>query len=73
MYDEKHALQSTVKKIDCRLLDVTEIVLIKTLLFGNFSIDAHIHTQIFNASIMYIETKDFRNLCFILNQSFSFI
>ena len=39
--DEIHTLTSTVKTIDCRLLDVIETVLIKALLFGNCSVDAH--------------------------------
>ena len=54
--DERHTLLSTVKNIDCRLLDVTETVLMKTPLFGNCSIDAHTNTQILNASIKYILT-----------------
>ena len=42
MYNhEIQTLPSTIKTIDCRLLDVIEIVLIKTLLFGNCSVDAH--------------------------------
>ena len=28
--DERHTLLSTIKSIDCRLLDVTETILIKT-------------------------------------------
>ena len=44
------------KKIDCRLLDVTETVLIKTLLFRNCCADAHTNTQILNAVIEYILT-----------------
>ena len=54
--DERHTLLSTVKNIDCRLLDVTEAVLMKTPLFGNCSTDAHTNTQILNASIKYILT-----------------
>ena len=54
--DKRHTLQSTIKNIDCRLSDVTEIVLIKTFLFGNCSIDAHAYAQILNASIEYILT-----------------
>ena len=33
--DERLTLLNTIKNIDCRLLDVTETILIKTLLFGN--------------------------------------
>ena len=54
--DERHTLLSTVKNIHCRFLDVTETALMKTLLFGNCSIDAHTNTQILNASIKYILT-----------------
>ena len=54
--DERHTLLSTIKNTDCRLLDVTETVLIKTLLFGNCSVDAQTNTQILNATIEYILT-----------------
>ena len=54
---ERHALQSTIKNIDCRLLDVTETVPIKMLLFGNCSVDAHTNTQILDATIEYILTN----------------
>ena len=54
--DEKHTLLSTIKNIDSRLLDVTKTVLIKTLLFGNHSVDAHTNTQTLNANIEYILT-----------------
>ena len=58
--DERHTLLSTIKNIDCRLLDVTETFFIKTLLFGNYSVDAHTNTQILNATIKYIlPTKRF--------------
>ena len=57
MYNgERQTLLSTIEKIDCRLLDVTETVLIKTLLFRNCSADAHTNTQILNAVIEYILT-----------------
>ena len=49
--DERHNLLSTIKNVDCRLLDVTETILIRTLLFGNCSVDARTDTQIFNATI----------------------
>ena len=57
MYNYKiHTLLSTLKNINCRLLDVTETVLIKTLLFGNFSVDAHTNTKILNATTENILT-----------------
>ena len=58
--DERHTLLSTIKNIDCRLVDVTETVLIKPLLFLNCSVDAETNTQILNATIEYIlATKRF--------------
>ena len=54
--DERHTLLSTVKNINCRLLDVTETASIKTLLFGNFSVDAQTNTHILKATIEYILT-----------------
>ena len=53
--DERHNLMSTIASITCRLLDVAETVLIKTLLFGNFSVDAHtVDKKVLNATIEYI-------------------
>ena len=49
--DERHTLLETIKNFGCRFLDVTETVLIKTLLFGNCSVDAQTNTQILNATI----------------------
>ena len=43
--DERYTLLSTIKNFDCRLLDVTDTVLIETVLFGNCSIDAHTNIQ----------------------------
>ena len=58
--DERHTLLSTIKNIDCRLLDVTETASIKTLLFVNCSVDAETNTQILNATNEYISaTKRF--------------
>ena len=60
------------KNIDCRLLDLTDTVLIKTLLFGNCSVDAHTNTQILNATIEYIlTTKRFvESVSFLIRKSF---
>ena len=49
--DERHTLLSTIKNIDCRLLDVTE-----TLISGKGTVDAHTNTEILNATIDYILT-----------------
>ena len=61
MYNgERCTILSTIKNITCRLLDVSEIVLIKALLLGNCSVDAHTNTQILNATIEYtLTTKRF--------------
>ena len=53
-YDEGHTILSTIEIIDGRLRDVPETVLIKTILFGNCSVDAHTNTQILNATIEFI-------------------
>lgn len=37
----------------CRLLELTETVLIKRLVFGNCSVKARTNTQILNANIGY--------------------
>ena len=72
--DEKHTLLSTIKNINCRLLDVTETILIKTLLFGNCSADAHINTQILNGTTEYmLATKRFDEyVLFLIRNSFWF-
>lgn len=49
--DERHTLRSTIKSIDCIMFDVTETVLIKTLLFGSCSVDTHTNTQVLNETI----------------------
>ena len=41
-----HTILSLMKNIDCRLLDLTETVLKKKLLFEKFSVDAPTDTQI---------------------------
>ena len=54
--DKRHSLLSAIKNIDCKLLEVTEFVLIKMILFGNCSVDAQTNTQILKATIEYILT-----------------
>ena len=71
--DERYTLLSTIKNIDCRLLDVTETVLIKALLFGNCSVDAETNTQILNPTIEYIlSTKRFDESLFLFLTKKSF-
>ena len=61
----KDILLSTINNIDCGLLDLTETVLIKTLLLGNCSVDAQTNTQILNTTIEYIlTTKRFEESLF---------
>ena len=42
--DKRNTLLSTIKNMDCRLLDLSETVLIEKLLFGNCSVDDHTNT-----------------------------
>ena len=70
--DESYTLVSTLKNINCRLLDLTETVLIKTLLFGNFSVDAQTNIQILNATIEYsLTTKRFDEYVLFLTRKSS--
>ena len=70
--DERYNLLGTIKNIDCRLLDVTETILIKTLLFGNCSVDAQTNILILNATTEYIlTTKRFdESVLFLMIKSF---
>ena len=70
--DEKYNLLGTIKNIDCRLLDVTETILIKTLLVGNCSVDAQTNILILNATTEYIlTTKRFdESVLFLMIKSF---
>ena len=49
--DKRHSLLSTIKNIDCRLPDVTETILLKTLLFGNCNVVAHNNKNVLHATI----------------------
>ena len=51
-------MKDIIKNIHCKLVDVTETVLIKTFLFGNCSVDAQTNTQILNTPIKYILTTE---------------
>ena len=70
--DERRTLLSSIKNIVCRLLDVTETVLIKAFLFENCSIDVHTNIQILNASIEYILTTKswWVSVSFLIMKSF---
>ena len=66
--DERHALRSTIKTIDSRLLDLTETVLIKTPLYGNCSLEPQIHRFLMQPLTILQLLKDFMYLCFILDK-----
>ena len=56
---------STIENIDNNLLDLSELVLIKTLLFGSNSFDTNANTNVFNATIEYvISTEKFEEPLF---------
>ena len=55
--DERRTILSIIKNIGYRLLDMTEIVLLKTILFVNCSVDAFNNTKILNVTIEYILTR----------------
>ena len=51
---ERRTLLSTIENIDNNLLDLSEPVLIKTLLFGSNSFDTNANTNFLNATIDYV-------------------
>lgn len=55
MYSDEKAYYTVhyKKHRTCRLLELTEAVLIKRLVFGNCSVKARTNTQILNANIGY--------------------
>ena len=55
--DERRTILSIIKNIGYRLLDMTEIVLLETILFVNCSVDAYNNTKILNVTIEYILTR----------------
>ena len=55
--DERHTILSIIKNTGYRLLDMTETVLLKTILFVNCSVDAYNNTKILNVTIQYILTR----------------
>ena len=52
--NERYTLLSTLSSIDCNLLNNTDFVLTKTLLFGNFSLNSNKNLELLNATIDYI-------------------
>ena len=47
---ERHTLLSTIENVNSNLLDLSEPVLIKTLLFGSNSFDTNANTNVLNAT-----------------------
>ena len=63
--NERYTLLSTLSSTDCNLLNNTDFVLTKTLLFGNFSFNSNKNLEILNATIDYIlSTKRFDEALF---------
>ena len=51
---ERYTLLSTLNKIDCKLLELTNSILSQTLLYGNTLFDKEKNTLILNTTIEYI-------------------
>ena len=63
--NERRALLTTIENIDNNRLDLSEPILIKTLLFGSDSFYANANTNVLNATIEYIPfTKRFEETLF---------
>ena len=62
---EKRTLLSTIENIENNLPDLSELVLIKTLLFDSNSVDTNANANVLNATIEYIlSTKRFEEPLF---------
>ena len=72
--NERSSLLSTIRNIDCKLLENTDSSLTQALLCGNPSIDINTNSLILNAAIDFIlPTKRFEKALFERNnQSFVF-
>ena len=67
--NERRALLTTIENIDNNRLDLSEPILIKTLLFGSDSFYANANTNVLNATIEYIPfTKRFEETLFQWSQ-----
>ena len=53
-YNKQYTLLSTLNNIDCKLLELTNLSLSQTLLYGNTLFDKEKNTQIRNTTIEYI-------------------
>ena len=63
--NDRSSLLSTIRNIDCKLLDITSSSLSQTLLYGNSSFDIITNSLILNATIDFIlSTKRFEEALF---------
>ena len=66
--DDRCSLLSTIRNIDCKLLEITDFSLTHTLLYGNPSFDIITNSLILNATIDFIlSTKRFEKALFSRN------
>ena len=70
--NDRSSLLSTIRNIDCKLLEITDSSLTQTLLYGNPSFDIITNSLILNAIIDFIlSTKRFEEA--IINVFFLFV
>ena len=63
--NERSSLLSTIRNIDCKLLENTDSLLTQALLYGNPSLDINTNSLILNAAIDFIlSTKRFEEALF---------
>ena len=66
--NDRSSLLSTIRNIDCKLLENTDSSLTQTLLYGNPSLDINTNSLILNAAIDFIlSTKRFEEVLFLKN------
>ena len=72
--NDRSSLLSTIRNIDCKLLEITDSSLTQTLLYGNPSFDIITNSLILNATIDFIlSTERFKKALFERNnQCFSY-
>ena len=72
--NDRSSLLSTIRNIDCKLLEITDSSLTHTLLYGNPSFDIITNSLILNATIDFIlSTKRFEETLFKGNNAFSYL
>ena len=64
--NDRSSLLSTIRNIDCKLLEITDFSLTQTLLYGNPSFDINTNSLILNATIDFIlSNKRFEKALFL--------